>query len=75
MDSRHGHVVPRPDGAKARCGGPAICAQCAREAAQEAAAKEIVGYKIGERVYHPADVVIIRRRDESTPNTSAAGQS
>lgn len=30
----HGHVVPRPDGAKARCGGPALCAQCAREKAQ-----------------------------------------
>lgn len=29
----HGHVTPNPDGSKARCGGPAICAVCAKEAA------------------------------------------
>lgn len=29
----HGHVTPNPDGWKARCGGPAICAVCAGEAA------------------------------------------
>lgn len=28
----HGHVFPRSDGVKARCGGPPICAQCAWEA-------------------------------------------
>lgn len=27
----HGHVRPRPDGAKARCGGPALCAECKAE--------------------------------------------
>jgi hypothetical protein len=31
--SGHGHVVPNPDGSKARCGGPAICSECARELA------------------------------------------
>lgn len=30
----HGHVRPRPDGVKARCGGPALCSECAREAGQ-----------------------------------------
>lgn len=30
-DHRHGHVVPRPDGVKARCGGPALCASCCAE--------------------------------------------
>jgi hypothetical protein len=29
----HGHVTPRPDGAKARCGGPALCSVCQRERA------------------------------------------
>ena len=29
----HGHVRPRKDGMKARCGGPAICSECAKEAA------------------------------------------
>ncbi len=28
----HGHVRPRRDGVKARCGGPAICQKCAVEA-------------------------------------------
>jgi hypothetical protein len=27
----HGHVWPRPDTAKARCGGPALCPACARD--------------------------------------------
>lgn len=31
----HGHVFPRPDGVKARCGGPAICAECALDAARQ----------------------------------------
>lgn len=29
----HGHVVPRPDGARARCGGVALCRQCKIEKA------------------------------------------
>lgn len=29
----HGHVLTRPDGAKARCGGPALCRECARDLA------------------------------------------
>ena len=31
----HGHVVKRPDGVRARCGGPAICSQCSREFAAQ----------------------------------------
>jgi hypothetical protein len=31
MIGGHGHVTPRPDGAKARCGGPGLCVVCARE--------------------------------------------
>ena len=33
MNGGHGHVIPRPDGAKARCGGPALCSVCAAELA------------------------------------------
>ena len=29
----HGHVRPRPDGVKARCGGPAMCRACQQELA------------------------------------------
>jgi hypothetical protein len=28
----HGHVWPRPDGAMARCGGPARCDVCSKDA-------------------------------------------
>jgi hypothetical protein len=30
----HGHVTPRPDGFKARCGGVALCGVCQQEAAR-----------------------------------------
>jgi hypothetical protein len=29
----HGHVWKRPDGARARCGGPGLCSQCSRDKA------------------------------------------
>jgi hypothetical protein len=29
----HGHVWPRPDGMRARCGGPGLCAECSRDKA------------------------------------------
>jgi len=29
----HGHVVPRPDGVRARCGGPGLCHVCQMEVA------------------------------------------
>ena len=27
----HGHVYPRADGRKARCGGPSMCRECAKD--------------------------------------------
>lgn len=36
----HGHVWPRPDGSRARCGGARMCAKCAKDAADLAAARE-----------------------------------
>lgn len=33
----HGHAWTRPDGMKARCGGPGMCKECARDAAMVAA--------------------------------------
>ena len=32
-NSGHGHVWERPDGVKARCGGPGICTKCSRDLA------------------------------------------
>jgi hypothetical protein len=31
-NSGHGHAWPRPDGAKARCGGTVLCRECAADA-------------------------------------------
>jgi hypothetical protein len=33
LGTAHGHVRPRPDGVKARCGGPGLCNVCRRERA------------------------------------------
>ncbi len=33
----HGHVIPNPDGMKARCGGPGICKECSEELARQKA--------------------------------------
>lgn len=46
----HGHVIPNPDGSKARCGGPAICPQCSREfaAAHKGAAAGVVKLEPGQ---------------------------
>lgn len=35
-NSGHGHVYPRADGVKVRCGGPALCVECARDQARKA---------------------------------------
>lgn len=47
--SRHGHVTPNPDGSKARCGGPAICRECQREAGQVCCGDHSTGHRfLGE---------------------------
>lgn len=48
LAAAHGHVVPRPDGLVARCGGPALCSACRDEldeagTAALAAALTIIG--------------------------------
>lgn len=32
QNTGHGHVYPRPDGSRARCGGPRLCAVCRADA-------------------------------------------
>jgi|GEM_PF-6418069 len=39
-NSGHGHVYHRPDGERARCGGPGICSQCSKDQAQKEAARQ-----------------------------------
>ncbi|MFG1976928.1 hypothetical protein ACGFJC_47015 [Nonomuraea fuscirosea] len=50
MTGGHGHVVPREDGGRARCGGPRLCKKCAAELAGiEAVAPELIA-----RAFHEA---------------------
>lgn len=72
MIDGHGWVRPRPDGAKARCGGPAICRECAIDAAQMS---DETGYlesccwsNVGDRRYCPgADTCKCRCHADARP--------
>ena len=39
-DCGHGWVHPRPDGMKARCGGPGLCTQCSADEARKTQHKD-----------------------------------
>lgn len=43
----HGWVTPNEDGSKARCGGPAICSVCWREAHPGVSPKEQLATLLG----------------------------
>lgn len=45
----HGHVRPRPDGVRMRCGGPAICRVCQQEKSQLEMSQRM------EQAFHPLD--------------------
>lgn len=44
----HGHVWARPDGVKARCGGPGICSECSRDLANKQSAERRIDPNIAE---------------------------
>lgn len=44
----HGHVVPRPDGHKVRCGGPGICHDCSIELVRHEMKENVPEEKIEE---------------------------
>lgn len=51
MNTGHGHVYPREDGLRMRCGGPAMCAKCALDQARKLREDELA-------TFHSSDVVI-----------------
>lgn len=56
----HGHVTPRPDGARARCGGPMCCRVCQQERAALEASKRphpTADERVAEHMQHVADAV------------------
>lgn len=46
MIGGHGHVTPRPDGAKARCGGPGLCTTCSREQVAQCQPAPVTGARL-----------------------------
>ena len=44
-NTSHGWVVPRADGARAKCGGPALCTTCKTEQMQEAMLAGVFGQR------------------------------
>lgn len=63
----HGHIVPNKDGSKARCGGPALCSECARELIEEhAAAWMRVGSADPQLVLDPALNIYLERARQAT---------
>lgn len=52
-NTEHGHVRPRPDGVRARCGGPGLCSECSREQAAFIPSPSIVPDMVADR--YPAD--------------------
>lgn len=66
MTGGHGHVIPRPDGARARCGGPAICAVCAKELAQvktdRAATVDAIAKRYGAALAEECDLTEHKER-------------
>lgn len=75
--SGHGHVTPNADGSKARCGGPAICRECALEAARLHDAKALpMTPDIREKAERLAETIeagdfIVVRRGKPWLNTLA----
>jgi len=70
----HGHVIPNLDGSTARCGGPALCDECAREQAtmnlvrsiSGASSKEIEWSELHEKIANVINDVVelrLKRRD------------
>ena len=49
-DAMHGWVRPRTDGAKARCGGPAICPICQKEQADYLTSRPITTQEPGLQI-------------------------
>lgn len=37
MNTGHGHVFPRDDGTRTRCGGPGLCSECSKDLARKQA--------------------------------------
>jgi hypothetical protein len=73
MIGGHGHVYPRTDGFKARCGGPVICRECAVDAARKASEVTPATFKVGDRVdvlfghiCDPGEVIKVVRNEGQT---------
>lgn len=63
----HGHVFKRPDGMLARCGGPAMCHECAADAAIKAGLV-VPNEKVKKAAAGIRRLFIMRDTDEPMPS-------
>lgn len=76
-DTKHGWVTPRADGARARCGGPGVCATCDTEAMHEAMLTGCFGVvpkATPSWLDGGADAVEMAREDGLLPEAPASAQ-
>jgi len=76
-DTKHGWVTPRADGARARCGGPGVCATCDTEAMHEAMLTGVFGVVQAATpswLDGGADAVEMAREDGLLPEAPASAQ-
>jgi hypothetical protein len=64
MNRGHGHVFPRADGLLSRCGGPAICSECAEEYRIKYGKEVPKNYLIAERLTECMEEVARERYPE-----------
>jgi hypothetical protein len=60
----HGHVFARPDGRRSRCGGPALCRECSRDAAVAAAQEQATRERHAVTVARLRGLVALLRGNE-----------
>lgn len=59
FNTGHGHVFPRPDGFKARCGGPPLCFLCVADAAEKASQRQSIKQSVSSDTVSDNDIVQI----------------
>lgn len=65
----HGHVFPRPDGIKARCGGPALCRICAIDLTRKGlGATEATLVESLQNPHRTINIMLYRAQPEETPH-------
>ncbi|MFU4203525.1 hypothetical protein ACM7EJ_27090 [Pseudomonas aeruginosa] len=71
----HGHVFPRADGVKMRCGGPALCSECAADAYRARAALAQPSGEVVVTKNESGAIVSVTRQDKEGRVLSVIAES